>query len=72
MGNVRLFDIRDPTAVVSYRAHTDSVRQVEFHPWFNTVITSGYDQALRVWCARDRVLMQQYNVGEEGKDEGRI
>ena len=68
-GNVHLFDVRDPRRVVSYHAHNDSVAQVSFHPWFNTIMTSGYDESLRLWCARDRVLLHQYNVGVACADD---
>lgn len=68
-GNVHLFDVRDPRLVVSYHAHSDSVTQVSFHPWFNCVLTSGFDDSFRLWCARDRVLLHQYNVRERGGDD---
>ena len=52
-GNVHLFD----------------VTQVSFHPWFKCVLTSGFDDSFRLWCARDRVLLHQYNVRERGGDD---
>ena len=61
-GKIHLYDIRDPTVSVSYSAHSDSVAQVSFHPWINVVVSSGYDGSLRLWCARERTLMHQYNV----------
>ena len=67
-GNIHLFDIRDPAMCVSYRAHNDSVSKVGFHPWFNTVISTGYDGSLRSWCLRERTLIHQYNVGDEGRE----
>ena len=61
-GFVHLFDVRDPACCVSIRAHSDSVAQVAFHPWFSTLLSSGYDGALRVWCDRERSLVRQYTV----------
>lgn len=63
---MHLFDVRDPHLVVSYHAHSDSVAQVSFHPWFNCIMTSGFDESFRLWCARDRVLLHQYNVRPRG------
>lgn len=68
-GAIHMFDIRDPKACVSFKAHADSIAQVAFHPWFNTILSSGYDGSLRMWCARDRVLLHQYNVGLENSCE---
>ena len=68
-GFVHLFDVRDPACCVSIRAHSDSVAQVAFHPWFSTLLSTGYDGVLRVWCDRERSLVRQYAVGRE---KGRV
>ena len=68
-GFLHLFDIRDPRCCVSLHAHSDSVAQVAFHPWFSTLLSSGYDGVLRVWSDRERTLVRQYPVGEERRGE---
>ena len=69
-GRIHLFDIRDPTTCISFNAHGDSVTKVRFHPWFNTILSTGYDGLLRSWCLRERALIHQYNVGIQNENNG--
>lgn len=64
-GQVHLFDIRDPHRVVSYKAHTDSISQIAFHPWKPVILTGGYDNCIKFWSIQNRSMYYQLNVGIE-------
>ena len=48
--------------IVSYQAHQDSISQVEFHPWYQIVLSVSYDDILKLLYPQNRSLICQYNV----------